>query len=211
MRSSDYHLHADMLIRAKTIETLEHGMPEQRAVALREGRIIALSEDPAGLDDFIGGQTKVINKLESIVLPAFNDTHTHLIFAGLGHFDVPVQDVKSLEELFARLHQRASVTSEGEWICTATDWQEFNIKEQRLPTLRGLDSVSCNHLIMVRRGGHNMVVNSAVAKLMNVIADTLSPPGGLIGKEADGSLSGLFQGSAVVAVEKIKPSATLEE
>ncbi|KAI4648374.1 uncharacterized protein J4E79_009996 [Alternaria viburni] len=211
MTSSTSHPQADTLIRAGTIETLQPGMPPQRSIALLSGRIIALSVDPSGLDDFIGSKTQIIDVPDSTVLPAFTDTHTHLILAGLTYFDVPVYDVKSLDELFARLKKRASETKEGEWICTATDWLEYNIKEQRLPTLKELDAVSTKHPIMVMRGGHNVVVNSVITQLLNVTSSTPSPPGGLIGKEADGSLSGLFQDSATVPILKLKPSATLSE
>ncbi|KAI4656293.1 hypothetical protein J4E93_001012 [Alternaria ventricosa] len=211
MASPTSHPQADTLIRAGTIETLQPGMPPQRSIALLSGRIIALSENSSGLDDFIGSETQIIDVPDSTVLPAFTDTHTHLILAGLTYFDVPVHDVKSLDELFARLKKRASETKEGEWICTATDWLEYNIKEQRLPTLKELDAVSTKHPIMVMRGGHNVVVNSFVTNLLNITSDTRSPPGGLIGKEADGSLSGLLQDSATVPALKLKPSVTLTE
>ncbi|KAI4644681.1 uncharacterized protein J4E78_009500 [Alternaria triticimaculans] len=211
MTSPTSHPQADTLIRAGTIETLQPGMPQQRSIALLSGRIIALSEDPAGLDDFIGSKTQIIDVPDSTVLPAFTDTHTHLILAGLTNFDVPVHDVKNLDELFARLKKRASETKEGEWICTATDWLEYNIKEQRLPTLKELDAVSTKHPIMVMRGGHNVVVNSVITDLLNTTSSTPSPPGGLIGKEADGSLSGLFQDSATIPILKLKPSTTLSE
>ncbi|KAI4943399.1 hypothetical protein J4E91_009308 [Alternaria rosae] len=202
---------ADTLIRAGTISTLEPGMPPQRSIALLSGRIIALSEDPTGLDDFIGSETQIIDVPDSTVLPAFTDTHTHLILAGLTSFDVPVHDIKNLDELFARLKKRASETKEGEWICTATDWLEYNVKEQRLPTLKELNAISTKHPIMVMRGGHNIVVNSVVAEMLNVTSDTPSPPGGLIGRSPSGALTGLFQDSATIPVVELKPSATLSE
>lgn len=204
-------LRADILVRAKAIETLYDDMPTQRAIAIRHGRILAIADDPNKLDDLIGKETKVIDKPSSTVLPAFNDTHTHLILAGLCQFDVPVNDIGDLNELFDRLRQRAASTPKGQWICTATDWQEFNLKEQRLPTLAELDAISTKHPILVRRGGHNMVVNSVITKMIGVTRDTQSPPGGVIGKEKDGSLNGKFQDSALAPIEKIKPSPTLEE
>ncbi|KAL0934420.1 amidohydrolase [Colletotrichum truncatum] len=211
MHSPAMSLPADVLIRARAVETLYSGIPTQKAIAIRNGRIMAVSEDANQLDYLIGDKTIIINKPESTVLPAFNDTHTHLIFAGLSQFDVPVHDVRDLGELLGRLKHRAAVSSEGEWICTATDWQEFNLKEKRLPTLKELDTISTKHPIMVRRGGHNVVVNSVIIDMIGVTADTPSPPGGLIGKEKDGSLNGLFQDSALVLMESVKPSPNLEE
>lgn len=65
-------------------------------------------------------------------------------------------------------------------------------QKQRLPTLKELDAISTKHPIMVMRGGHNVVVNSVVAEMLNVTFDTPSPPGGFIGRSPSGALTGLF-------------------
>ncbi|KAJ5214413.1 amidohydrolase 3 [Penicillium cf. viridicatum] len=187
--------YADLVVRAKKIYTLEDGHPTQRALAIRDGKIHRLSADSYGLDHLVGPATKVIDRPDSVVLPSFDDTHTHLIFAGLGQFDVPVHTAKNLAELLGLIRQRASVTKPGDWVFTTTNWQEFNIHEQRLPTLQELDKISKVHPIVVRRGGHNLVLNTW----------------GKFGKDEHGQLNGLLQDSAVIMIDAIKPSPSIDE
>lgn len=203
--------YADLVVRAKKIYTLEDGHPTQRALAIRDGKIHQLSADSYGLDHLVGPATKVIDRPDSVVLPSFDDTHTHLILAGLGQFDVPVHTAKDLAELLGLIRQRASVTKPGDWVFTTTNWQEFNIHEQRLPTLQELDKISKVHPIVVRRGGHNLVLNTCALQRAQITADTKPPQGGKIGKDEHGQLNGLLQDSAVIMIDAIKPSPNIDE
>jgi predicted amidohydrolase YtcJ len=202
---------ADILIRANSIHTCEDGLPVQHALAIAGEYIFAVSDEPHGLDDFLDSNTKVIDLPNSTVLPTFDDTHTHLIFAGLSEFDVPVHTAKDLKGMLELIRQRASETEPGEWICTTANWQEFNLPEKRFPTLQELDEISTAHPILVRRGGHNVVANSLAMQHAQVTVDTQPPPGGKIGKDEQGRLNGLIQDSAVMLIDRVKPSMSVEK
>lgn len=203
--------YADILIRANRIYTLQHGLPVQKAIAIQGGIVQAISEEIIGLDAFIGPNTQIIDEPKATVLPSFDDTHTHLIFAALGQFDVPMHDVLDLTERLRRLSERATKTKIGQWINTSTDWQEYNLRERRLPSIQELDRVSTKHPILVRRGGHNAVLNSLAMEMAGVTAATPVPKGGKIGLDENGRLNGLLQDSALGFVFKILPTVTLEE
>ncbi|MFD9634227.1 hypothetical protein [Streptomyces violascens] len=49
-----------------------------------------MSAGPRGLDHLVSADTQVHDLPGATALPAFDDTHTHLIFAALGAHDVPV-------------------------------------------------------------------------------------------------------------------------
>src|SRR5580693_2115580 len=108
--------HADLVIRAEAIRTLVPGQEPQRALAVRGERVLALSSDPHGLDALIGPDTRVVDAPESTVLPAFDDTHTHLVFAGFSARDVPVHRARNLTDFLELIRERAAVTPDGEWI-----------------------------------------------------------------------------------------------
>ncbi|MEU5641693.1 amidohydrolase family protein [Streptomyces milbemycinicus] len=107
---------ADLLIRAGAVHSLVPGQAPQRALAVRGDRIAAVSADPNGLDHLVTAATEVHDLPGATVLPAFDDTHTHLILAGLGAHDVPVHRARNIPEFLDLIRQRAAVTPEGEWI-----------------------------------------------------------------------------------------------
>ncbi|MFI9387014.1 amidohydrolase [Kutzneria sp. NPDC052558] len=202
-------LGADLLIRAAAVHTLVPGQPPQRAVAVRGDRIMALSADPKGLDDLVSKRTTVLDQPGTTVLPTFDDTHTHLIFAGLSAHDVPVHEARSIPEMLELIRRRAAVTPEGEWIRSTTNWLEFDLAERRLPTAAELDRATDRHPVLVKRGGHNDVVNNYALRLAGITEDTPTPSGGTIGRDEQGRLNGRLTDNAMRLVESLVPSEGL--
>jgi len=196
----------DLLIRAAAVHTLVPGERPQRALAVRGDRIVALSSDPNGLDDLVTGQTTVYDLPRATVLPAFDDTHTHLIFAGHSAHDVPVHQAHTIAEFLDLIRQRAAVTPAGEWIRTTTNWQELNLAERRMPTAAELDQATDRHPVLVKRGGHNDVVNSYALRLAGITEDTPVPLGGVIGRDAEGRLDGRLIDNAMGLLERFVPA-----
>ncbi|WP_329190497.1 amidohydrolase [Actinacidiphila glaucinigra] len=197
---------ADLLIRAGTVHTLVPGQAPQRALALRGDRVAAVSAYPSGLDHLVSAGTRVHDLPGATVLPAFDDTHTHLIFAALGAHDVPVHLARNIPEFLDLLRQRAAVTPAGKWIRTTTNWQELNLAERGMPTAAELDQATDRHPVLVKRGGHNDVVNTLALRLAGITEDTPVPPGGTIGRGADGKLDGRLIDSALHLVEHLVPA-----
>ncbi|MFJ6893379.1 amidohydrolase [Streptomyces hokutonensis] len=197
---------ADLVIRAGAIHTLVPGQAPQRALAVRGDRITALSPEPGGLDHLLRPHTTVHDLPGATVLPAFDDTHTHLIYAALGAHDVPVHRAHDIPGFLELIRERAKTTPEGEWIRTTTNWQELNLAERRMPTAAELDMATDRHPVLVKRGGHNDVVNSYALRLAGITEDTPVPPGGVIGRDADGRLDGRLIDNAMGLVERLVPA-----
>ncbi|MFJ3217744.1 amidohydrolase [Kitasatospora sp. NPDC086801] len=202
---------ADLLIRAAAVHTLVPGRPPQRAIAVTGARITALSPDPHGLDDLVGPATEVLDAPDATVLPAFDDTHTHLILAGHSIHGVPVHQAGDLAAFLGLIRERAARTPAGRWIHTTINWQEVLLAEQRLPTTAELDEATTDHPVLVRRGAYNMVLNSAALHLAGITADTPAPPGGLIERDERGRLTGRLVNKAVELVERVLPRPALAE
>ncbi|MFF2080296.1 amidohydrolase [Kitasatospora sp. NPDC058162] len=197
---------ADLLIRAAAVHTLAPGRAPQRALAVRGDRIAALSPDPRGLDHLVTARTTVHDLPGATVLPAFDDTHTHLIFAGRSAYDVPVHRARTIAEFLDLIRQRAARTPAGQWIRTTTNWQELNLAERRMPTAAELDRATDRHPVLVKRGGHNDVVNSLALRLAGITGSTPVPAGGVIGRDADGRLNGRLIDNAIGLVERLVPA-----
>jgi predicted amidohydrolase YtcJ len=202
--SASEALRLDRLIRAGTIRSMTGEV--YRCVGLRGAEIVAVSADPAGLDDLVGAHTAVVDASDLTVLPAFADSHEHLMEASRNTLLVPVDQARSVAEFTAMVADAARAARPGEWILTSIGWHESNLVENRLPTLAELDAAGLGHPVLARRGGHLAVVNSAALEVVGVGAATPDPPGGKFERSADGNPNGVFEGGAVYQVAGFAPA-----
>jgi predicted amidohydrolase YtcJ len=197
-------LRLDRLIRAGTIRSMTGEV--YRCVGLRGADIVAVSADPAGLDDLVGSHTLVVDAGDLTVLPAFADSHEHLMEASRNTLMVPVDQARSVAEFTTMVADAARAAPPGDWILTSIGWHESNLAENRLPTLAELDAAASGHPLLARRGGHLAVVNSAALEAAGVSAGTPDPRGGKFERSADGSPTGVLEGGAVYQVAGFAPA-----
>jgi predicted amidohydrolase YtcJ len=197
-------LRLDRLIKAGTIRSMTGEV--YRCVGLRGAEIVAVSADRAGLDDLVGSHTTVVDAGELTVLPAFADSHEHLMEATRNTLLVPVEQARSVAELMTVVADASRAALPGQWILTSIGWHESNLAENRLPTLAELDAAGLGHPVLARRSGHLAVVNSAALEAAGVSAATPDPPGGKFGRLDDGSRNGVLEGGAVYQVAAFAPS-----
>jgi len=106
---------------------------------------------------------------------------------------------------------KAAVTPPGNWIRTASDWNEWNLAEQRMPQANDLDKATSDHPVLVRRGGHNDVLNTMGMRLAGLTRETETPKGGTIVKEADGNPTGWLIDAAKGMAERLFPPVSTEQ
>jgi predicted amidohydrolase YtcJ len=190
----------DYLIKADAA----HSMTGEtfRSVGVRGAEIVAASTDSDGLDDLVASGTVVADVRDLTILPAFADSHEHLVEASRNSLLVPVDRARSVADFRKMVADAASDVPSGNWILTSIGWHESNLAENRLPTLAELDAAAPDHPVLARRGGHLAVVNSAALRAAGINADTPDSPGGKIGRLADGSRSGVLEGGAVYQVAR---------
>ena len=202
-------LRLDYLIRAGTI----HPMTGEtyHSVGVRGPEIVAVSADVDGLDDLPGVGTVVVDAGDLTLLPAFADSHEHLMEASRNTLLVPVDRARSVAEFTGMITDAARDAAPGKWILTSIAWHESNVAENRLPTLAELDAAAPDNPVLARRGGHLAVVNSAALRAAGIGADTPDPPGGTIGRLADGSRDGVLEARAVYQVAAFAPGPSRAE
>jgi predicted amidohydrolase YtcJ len=175
----DGQRHADIVVKAAAIHSMASAREAEarvhRAMAVRDGHVVALSTERDGADELIGSATAVIDDPGLTVLPTCADTHTHLLFAGRAASDVQVADARDLGEFLDLIRRRATVIPAGQWIRTASNWHELTLAERRLPTRQELDSAAPDNPVLVKRGGHNDVANSMALRLASARSGTPRP------------------------------------
>src|SRR5215472_14355596 len=176
-----------------------------RSVGVRGPEIVAVSAEPDGLDDLAGRGTVVVDAGDLTLLPAFADSHEHLIEASRNTLLVPVDQATSVAALVGMIADAGRTAALGSWIVTSMGWHESNLAENRVPTLAEMDAAAPDNPVLARRGGHLAVVNSAALRAAGITGDTPDPPGGKIGRLADGSRDGVLEGGAVYQVAAFAP------
>jgi predicted amidohydrolase YtcJ len=200
------------VIRAGAIYTMaQKEARPMRSIAIAGGEVLAVGAAPHDLDGYVGAQTKVIDDPALTVLPGFIDTHTHLMFAAAAVHDVPVGEAKDIAGFVDLIRKRAAVTPKGEWIRTSSAWNEWNLAEQRMPTASDLDKATPDHPVLVRRGGHNDVLNTMGMRLAGLTRDTPTPRGGTIVKDANGNPTGWLIDAAKGMAERLFPPESVDQ
>ena len=199
-------LRLDRLIRAQAIYSMTG--ETYRSVGVRGVEIVAVSAEPGGLDDLAGTATVVVDAGDLTVLPAFADSHEHLMEASRNTLLVPVDRATSVAEFTAMVSAAARDAAPGAWIVTSMAWHESNLAENRLPTGAELGAAAPGHPVLARRGGHLAIASSPALAAAGIGPGTPDPPGGRIGRMPDGRPDGLLEGGAVYQVAAFAPAMT---
>ena len=176
---------ADVVLVGGAVITLsEQGVVE--GIAVRGNRVAAIGSE-GEIRTHVGPDTRVVELHGRSVIPGLTDNHLHSIGGGAG---VDLSKVRSMDELIDAIAERATQTPAGEVIVTNSDWHEGQLVEQRLPYRDDLDRAAPNHPLVVVRGGHEYILNSAGLREWGITRSTPDVPGGRIGRYADGRLNG---------------------
>ena len=188
------------------LHTQDENYPNASAIALRDGRILA-----------VGGDTEMLalaqEKTEKIdlggrrVLPGLTDSHIHFYEWALLLQNIQLEDIASLKELQVRVQSLVSNADAGEWII-GTGWNQDNWDEPASPTKADLDAFSPeNPVILWRKDLHLALVNSVALAQAGIDRNTPNPEMGVIQRDENGEANGLLNELAINLVRAVMPIA----
>ncbi|MGH7035061.1 MAG: amidohydrolase, partial [Stellaceae bacterium] len=181
---------ADRVLRRGNIMTFDPQRPRSQALAIGGERILALGEEAEAL---IGPETKVVELGGRTVIPGLFDSHIHTVMGGLNEIAVSLEGARSLADVQAAFAARAKTTPKGAWIRGSSAWHESQLVEGRLPNRFELDAVTPDHPVIMRRGGHVVVGNSAALAIAGIAKATPDPQHGVIVRDpATGEPTGVL-------------------
>ena len=176
----------DLILHNGKIVTVDAAFSFADAVAIRSGRFMAVGRE-ADVRKLAGSGTTVIDLRGRTAIPGLADNHLHGAGGGPG---VDLSRTRSLADVLSAIGERVKGSKPGEIVVTNRDWHEGQLREARLPLRRDLDAVSPDNPVVVVRGGHEYILNSAALEKWNISEKTPQPPGGRISRYADGMLNG---------------------
>jgi predicted amidohydrolase YtcJ len=183
-----------------TIHTMDAAGRTVEAVAVRDGKIVAVGSS-AAIRKMAGAETVVEDLKGKTMLPGLYAAHDHFPGAGsVGLYSVdlsspPVGKMESMEDVVAALRERAAKTKPGEWVI-GRGYDDTLLKEKRHPTRHDLDRASTEHPIwIVHVSGHLGVANSVALARARITRETAEPKGGAILRDAGGEPTGVIEES----------------
>ena len=176
---------ADLVLLGGSVVTLsEAGVAE--GIAIRGDRIVAVGSS-SEVRAYVGPETRVVELDGRSVIPGLADNHFHGIGGGPG---VDLSRTRSIADVVEAVAARAAEIRAGDVIRTNSDWHEGQLAEQTLPYRDDLDRATSDHAVVVVRGGHEYILNSAALARWSIDESTPAVSGGRIGRYEDGRLNG---------------------
>ena len=201
---------ADAVIQNANIITIDPRLPRATALAMRDGKFIAVGDNDA-VGDQVGPDTDVLDLAGRTVIPGFIDAHIHVLSSGIRHVMNADCNQPNFAAVQESLRERVKGTPVGQWV-QGFKFDDTKTEENRFLDRRDLDTVSTDHpIIVAHRGGHIYYLNSRALEVVGFHNETPDPPGGRLGRDpATGELNGVIYETAMDIVRPLLPHQTAE-
>lgn len=210
--SAGSHSQATLYFNAHIL-TLDDASSTANAVAVRDGRILAVG-DIKDVEAAAGPNAVRRNMIGRTMTPGLIDAHGHFASVArvLSLADLqppPSGRVSNMTELLSALQVWRSKNPTAQWI-QGVGYDDSLLAEQRHPTRDDLDAISKDIPIAVRHvSGHLMSCNSACLKASGIDANTQDPKGGVIRRKPGGrEPNGVLEEAAIQLVIANLPQQT---
>jgi len=198
----------EVILYNGNIWTVDEAQPQAQAVAISNGRFVAVGSN----EDVLRLTTARTRKLDlalKSVFPGFNDAHSHPVEGGVEHLRKVACDKDSIEQIKGLLHERAKNTPPGQWVL---GFLYDDGKTPRPINRHDLDdAVSDRPVLVQHRGGHTGFVNSQALELAKVTDQTPDPPGGRLERDAEGHLTGFVGDAGMQLFLKLIPQSNTRD
>src|SRR3990170_4651024 len=181
---------ADLVLLDGKIVTVDDRFSIATALAVREGRFIAVGSNE-DVRRHIGSGTRVVDGRGRTVVPGLIDTHVHAVDVAAAEATQPFRNLRSIGEVQDWIRGEARRRPQGTWIWTPRVFPT-RIREHRFATREELDAAAPDHPVVVD-GAYAFSLNSAALRAAGITRASPDPPGGAIVKNAAGEPTGLLR------------------
>lgn len=196
---------ADQIWSGGPILTINDAQPRVEALAVKDGRILALGSS-LEMQQYQGDKTVVQDLKGSALLPGFFDAHGHAFMIGLQASaanllsapDGEVKDIKSLQDTLKKWSADHTKVQEKIGMIIGFGYDDAQLAEERHPTRHDLDEVSTEiPILIIHQSSHLGVMNTKALELLGITAESQDPAGGVIRRHADSQTpNGVLEESA---------------
>lgn len=195
---------ADLILHGGKVFTADPHRAWAEAVAIKRSRIVAVGSDSAVLA-LEGPGTRTVDLEGRVVVPGFNDAHTHL-GVGLPRLSPPPIAIPgpgpTLGEALGQVADAVAVAAPEEWILIIIgEAALFDPDADR----RALDAVAPENPVMLMTwSSHSAVINSKAIEIAGLADDEADPVGGSYGRfEGTETLNGVVNEYALFRLFRV--------
>ncbi len=201
----------DTLILHGRVYTENPAQPWAEAVAIHDGKIVAVGTD-AAIAKLGGNGTKLIDAGGHLVLPGFVDCHIHFMEGSLSLGQVNLEDAKDIAEIQQRLRAYAKEHPGTGWLL-GHGWNYAMFGAETLPQKKYLDELFPDRPVLLDAyDGHTAWANNKALQLADINHSTPDPPNGVIVRDPETlEATGTLKESAQRLVDKLVPKPTRTE
>jgi len=209
---------ADTIYTNGVIITVNDAQPSAEAVAVKDGKILAVGSR----DDVMrnkGPSTEVVDLKGRTMAPGFVDGHSHICDYGMlwGYPTLnppPVGDVKSIDDIVAKMRDCIEKQKIPRGVAVfGSGYDDWILAERRHPTREDLDRISTEHpVVIIHTSGHLGAANTLALEKVGFIKGSPDPKGGAIRRDAQtGEPTGVVEEQAVFNFFPLLPQKTDEQ
>jgi len=182
----------DLILTNAKVTTLDRSNPQAQAVAIRDGKFLAVGSE-AEVRAAAAPDATVIDAKGRRVIPGLIDSHMHIIRGGLNYnMELRWDGVPSLADAMAMLKTQVQITPPNQWVRVVGGFTEHQFAEKRLPTIEELNAVAPDTPVFILHLYDRALLNAAALRVVGYTKDTPNPPGGEIVRDAAGNPTGLL-------------------
>jgi predicted amidohydrolase YtcJ len=190
----------DTIVTNATIYTVDEAFDNATAMAISDGKIVAVGSDDEILKSFESKNT--IEAKGKFIYPGLIDAHCHFYGFGLSLQEVDLRGAKSMEDVVKRI--QAFQTEKKSSFIVGNGWDQNDWKIKEFPSKAILDKYFPNIPVVLNRvDGHAIIVNSKALALAGVTKDTKAVGGQIEIK--NGEPTGILVDNPMELVFKIIP------
>ena len=187
---------ADLVVSNARVTTLDEALPTAQALAVRDGRIVAIGSSEA-MRAYTGPRTRVVDAGARTLIPGLIDSHMHAVRAALSYsVEVNWIDARTIGEAMARLHDAAGHSRPGAWLVVAGGWTEQQFEERRRPTLQEVTAAAPDHPVWIQLFYSAVLLTPKAREALNLPPGVL-PPRTTAQLDAQGAPTGWLQSEIV--------------
>jgi predicted amidohydrolase YtcJ len=195
---------ADLIFVGGPVHTVDAAGSRTDAVAVRDGRIVALGR---AARDLAGTGTEVVDLRGRLLVPGFQDAHVHPVFGGLELAACDLTGSRDAGEYLRTVKRYAAGHPDDAWIVGA-GWA-MEAFPGGTPTAAVLDEVVPDRpVVLQNRDHHGAWVNSVALRLAGIDAGTPDPVDGRIERDGTGAPTGTLHEGAALLVARLAPVPT---